>query len=147
MGVFNRCLVMLILGCVLFMDTVTLSEAKDKDVTKLQIGVKHKPELCTKKATFGDKVGVHYTGKLTDGSVFDSSVERGDPLEFKLGSGQVIKGWDNGIAGMCVGEKRKLKIPADLGYGERGSPPKIPGGATLVFETELMSINGNKEQK
>jgi FK506-binding protein 2 len=66
-------------------------------------------------------------GSLTDGSVFDSSYDRGDPFEFTLGNGQVIKGWDQGLLGMCVGEKRKLKIPAKMGYGERGSPPKIPG--------------------
>ncbi|KAE8692132.1 Peptidyl-prolyl cis-trans isomerase FKBP2 [Hibiscus syriacus] len=81
-------------------------------------------------------------GKLTAGTVFDSSFERGDPIEFELGSGQVIKGWDQGLLGMCVGEKRKLKIPAKLGYGEQGSPPTIPGGATLIFETELVSVNG-----
>lgn len=83
-------------------------------------------------------------GKLTDGTVFDSSYERNDPIEFELGSGQVIKGWDQGLLGMCVGEKRKLKIPAKLGYGESGSPPKIPGGATLVFDTELVAVNGKK---
>ncbi|KAA3474829.1 peptidyl-prolyl cis-trans isomerase FKBP62 [Gossypium australe] len=81
-------------------------------------------------------------GKLTDGKVFDSSFERGDPIEFELGSGQVIKGWDQGLLGMCVGERRKLKIPAKLGYGEQGSPPTIPGGATLIFDTELVSVNG-----
>lgn len=81
-------------------------------------------------------------GSLTDGSVFDSSYDRGDPFEFTLGNGQVIKGWDQGLLGMCVGEKRKLKIPAKMGYGERGSPPKIPGGATLIFDTELIAVNG-----
>ncbi|KAG8387252.1 hypothetical protein BUALT_Bualt02G0002100 [Buddleja alternifolia] len=81
-------------------------------------------------------------GKLTDGTVFDSSFERGDPIEFELGSGQVIKGWDQGILGMCLGEKRKLKIPSKLGYGDQGSPPTIPGGATLVFDTELVGVNG-----
>ncbi|XP_044354628.1 peptidyl-prolyl cis-trans isomerase FKBP15-2-like [Triticum aestivum] len=82
-------------------------------------------------------------GTLTDGSVFDSSYDnRGDPFEFTLGNGQVIKGWDQGLLVMCVGEKRKLRIPAKMGYGERGSPPKIPGGATLVFDTELIAVNG-----
>ncbi|CAL5228364.1 g11482 [Coccomyxa viridis] len=113
-----------------------------KDVTKLQIGVKHKPSVCTKKATTGDKLTIHYTGTLADGTKFDSSVDRGQPFEFTLGIGQVIKGWDQGINGMCVGEKRRLKIPASLGYGESGSPPTIPGGATLIFETELLGING-----
>ncbi|KAL7195955.1 hypothetical protein ACSBR1_036061 [Camellia fascicularis] len=71
-------------------------------------------------------------GKLTDGSVFDSSFERGDPIEFELGSGQVIKGWDQGLLGMCIGENRKLKIPTKLGYGEQRSPPTIPGNNLLV---------------
>ncbi|CAI0426384.1 unnamed protein product, partial [Linum tenue] len=76
-------------------------------------------------------------GKLTDGTVFDSSFERGDPIEFELGSGQVIKGWDQGLLGMCVGEKRKLKIPSKLGYGDQGSPPTIPG--TSILCTLLIS--------
>lgn len=122
---------------------VTLASAKKSgDVTELQIGVKHKPESCDIQAHKGDKIKVHYRGKLTDGTVFDSSFERGDPIEFELGSGQVIKGWDQGILGMCVGEKRKLKIPAKLGYGDQGAPPSIPGGATLIFDTELVSVNG-----
>ncbi|XP_065873112.1 peptidyl-prolyl cis-trans isomerase FKBP15-1 [Euphorbia lathyris] len=115
---------------------------KSGDVTQLQIGVKHKPESCEIQAHKGDRIKVHYRGKLTDGTVFDSSFERGDPIEFELGTGQVIKGWDQGLLGMCVGEKRKLKIPAKLGYGEQGSPPKIPGGATLIFDTELVAVNG-----
>ncbi|KAL3633279.1 FK506-binding protein 15 [Castilleja foliolosa] len=118
------------------------SAKKSSDVTELQIGVKHKPKTCEVQAHKGDSVKVHYRGKLTDGTVFDSSFERGDPIEFKLGSGQVIKGWDQGLLGMCLGEKRKLKIPSKLGYGEQGSPPTIPGGATLVFDTELVGVNG-----
>ncbi|CAL4945945.1 unnamed protein product [Urochloa decumbens] len=121
---------------------LTVSAKKSGDVTELQIGVKFKPESCTLQAHKGDKIKVHYRGTLTDGSVFDSSYDRGDPFEFTLGNGQVIKGWDQGLLGMCVGEKRKLKIPAKMGYGERGSPPKIPGGATLIFDTELIAVNG-----
>uniref|UniRef100_A0A0D9YJ52 peptidylprolyl isomerase n=1 Tax=Oryza glumipatula TaxID=40148 RepID=A0A0D9YJ52_9ORYZ len=121
---------------------LTASAKKSGDVTELQIGVKYKPESCTLQAHKGDKIKVHYRGSLTDGSVFDSSYDRGDPFEFTLGNGQVIKGWDQGLLGMCVGEKRKLKIPAKMGYGERGSPPKIPGGATLIFDTELIAVNG-----
>ncbi|NP_001152120.1 Peptidyl-prolyl cis-trans isomerase FKBP15-1 precursor [Zea mays] len=121
---------------------LTASAKKSGDVTELQIGVKYKPESCTLQAHKGDKIKVHYRGTLTDGSVFDSSYDRGDPFEFTLGNGQVIKGWDQGLLGMCVGEKRKLKIPAKMGYGERGSPPKIPGGATLIFDTELIAVNG-----
>ncbi|TKY68686.1 folding protein [Spatholobus suberectus] len=114
---------------------------KTGDVTELQIGVKHKPVSCEVQAHKGDRVKVHYRGKLTDGTVFDSSFERNNPIEFELGSGQVIKGWDQGLLGMCLGEKRKLKIPAKLGYGEQGSPPTIPGGATLIFDTELVGVN------
>ncbi|CAN7125352.1 peptidyl-prolyl cis-trans isomerase FKBP15-2 [Brassica rapa] len=115
---------------------------KTGDVSELQIGVKFKPKTCEFKAHKGDRIKVHYRGKLTDGTVFDSSFERGDPFEFELGSGQVIEGWDQGLLGACVGEKRKLKIPAKLGYGEQGSPPTIPGGATLIFDTELIAVNG-----
>ncbi|KAK4752593.1 hypothetical protein SAY87_021391 [Trapa incisa] len=120
-----------------------LAHAKvSNEVKELQIGVKYKPDKCDIQAHKGDRVKVHYRGKLTDGTVFDSSFEREDPIEFELGSGQVIKGWDQGLLGMCVGEKRKLKIPAKLGYGAQGSPPTIPGGATLVFDTELVAVNG-----
>eukprot|EP00475_Leptophrys_vorax_P019708 TRINITY_DN27006_c0_g3_i1.p1 TRINITY_DN27006_c0_g3~~TRINITY_DN27006_c0_g3_i1.p1 ORF type:complete len:205 (+),score=37.72 TRINITY_DN27006_c0_g3_i1:55-615(+) len=112
----------------------------EKDVTQLQIGVKFKPKECPRKAKNLDTVRVHYKGTLTDGTKFDSSYDRNDPFEFRLGMGNVIKGWDIGILGMCVGEKRKLKIPPHMGYGENGSPPKIPGGATLIFETELVEI-------
>ncbi|KAM0005958.1 putative peptidylprolyl isomerase [Helianthus debilis subsp. tardiflorus] len=127
---------------ILLLIAATIVSAKSKDVTELQIGVKHKPASCKVQAHKGDKIKVHYRGKLTDDTVFDSSFERGTPFEFELGSGQVIKGWDQGLLGMCVGEKRKLKIPAKMGYGERGSPPKIPGGATLIFDTELIAVNG-----
>eukprot|EP00884_Botryococcus_braunii_P021874 jgi/Botrbrau1/8370/Bobra.0046s0030.1 len=110
------------------------------DVTELQIGVKYRPSTCTQKAQAHDQVSVHYTGKLVDGTVFDSSVERGEPISFTLGEGQVIKGWDQGILGMCIGEKRTLKIPPSLGYGAQGAGGKIPGGATLIFDTELVDI-------
>jgi FKBP-type peptidyl-prolyl cis-trans isomerase len=90
-------------------------------------------------ATRGDVVVVHYTGSLTDGKEFDSSLG-GQPFSFKLGVGEVIAGWDEGVAGMKVGGKRKLWIPAVLGYGRRGSPPEIPPNAELVFEVELLAI-------
>jgi len=92
----------------------------------------------TPKST--DKVDVHYTGWLVDGTKFDSSVDRGTPFTFSL-SGGVIKGWLEGVATMKVGGKRKLIIPSDLGYGKRGSPPKIPADATLVFDVELLGIS------
>nr|XP_043610760.1 FK506-binding protein 2-like [Erigeron canadensis] len=133
--------ILILLIIIIGANTVPAS-AKSTDVTELQIGVKHKPASCEMQAHKGDKIKVHYRGKLTDGTVFDSSFERGTPFEFVLGSGQVIKGWDQGLLGMCVGEKRKLKIPAKMGYGDQGSPPKIPGGATLIFDTELISVNG-----
>ncbi|KAL6748298.1 hypothetical protein V8C86DRAFT_2882015 [Haematococcus lacustris] len=112
-----------------------------KDVTSLQVGVKFKPAECTRKAANGDNVHVHYVGKLTDGTEFDNSYKRGEPIAFVLGAGRVIKGWDQGVLGMCIGEKRKLRIPSHLGYGDSGAPPTIPGGATLVFDTELVKID------
>ncbi len=90
-------------------------------------------------AASGQRVRVHYTGKLTDGTTFDTSVG-GDPFVFTLGGGQVIKGWDLGLEGMKVGGKRRLTIPAALAYGARGAPPKIPPNATLVFDVDLIAI-------
>lgn len=93
------------------------------------------------EAKSGDTVEVHYTGTLTDGTKFDSSVDRGTPFTFNLGAGEVIQGWDQGVAGMKVGEKVKLTIPSDLAYGDAGRPPVIPAKATLIFEVELLKIN------
>ena len=93
------------------------------------------------EAKAGDKVTVHYTDWLTNGTKFDSSVDRGEPFKFNLGAGEVIKGWDQGVAGMKAGGKRKLTIPSSLGYGDRGAGRTIPGGATLIFEVELLKIN------
>ena len=97
------------------------------------------------EAAAGRRVSVHYTGWLynngTKGSKFDSSVDRGKPFSFNLGAGRVIKGWDEGVAGMKEGGKRTLIIPPDLGYGSRGAGGAIPPNATLLFEVELLGVN------
>ncbi len=92
------------------------------------------------EAVAGSTLKVHYRGTLANGKEFDSSYSRNQPFEFKLGAGQVIKGWDQGFAGMKVGGKRKLTIPPSLGYGEAGAPPVIPPNATLIFDVELLDV-------
>lgn len=92
------------------------------------------------EASAGQRVSVHYTGTLEDGSKFDSSKDRGTPFDFELGAGQVIQGWDEGVGGMKVGGTRQLRIPPALGYGPRGYPPVIPGNAWLHFEVELVDV-------
>jgi len=97
---------------------------------------------CDRRTQKGDMVSMHYHGTLADtGNKFDASYDRGQPLRFKVGSGQVIKGWDQGLLDMCIGDKRTLTIPPELGYGQRAIGP-IPAGSTLIFETELVGIDG-----
>ncbi|KAK7091211.1 hypothetical protein V1264_008929 [Littorina saxatilis] len=113
-----------------------------KKATDLKIKTTSKPDDCSVVAEDGDEVAVHYTGVLDSGVVFDSSIQaQREPLVFMLGQRKVIPGWEMGIKGMCVGEKRKLVIPPHLAYGKAGYPPAIPEEATLTFETELMNLN------
>ncbi|XP_022789466.1 peptidyl-prolyl cis-trans isomerase FKBP2-like isoform X2 [Stylophora pistillata] len=122
-----RILCGIIAACmVLILSHQTLAADK-KDTKKLQIGVKKRVADCKTRSKSGDTLHMHYTGTLKDGTQFDSSIPRGEPFVFTLGVGQVIKGWDQGLLNMCEGEKRKLVIPSDLGYGDSGAPPKIPG--------------------
>ncbi|KAK9369698.1 hypothetical protein V1509DRAFT_618851 [Lipomyces kononenkoae] len=122
---------------------VDLTEAQANKAGDLQIGIMKKvpKEQCGRKSRKGDLVNIHYTGRLKDGTVFDSSIGRDSPFRFTLGQGQVIAGWERGILGMCVGEKRKLTIPPHLAYGDRAAG-MIPAGSTLVFDAELVSIGG-----
>ena len=120
--------------------SINMSESEIKETGT---GLKYKVITAGTGATpkKGDTVIVHYTGTLEDGTKFDSSRDRGQPFSFKLGAGQVIKGWDEGLSDMRVGDRRTLIIPPDLGYGARGAGGVIPGNATLIFDVELLRIS------
>ncbi len=125
--------------------TISASSEEDKKVSETQktdSGLQYivVEEGTGDKAVSGKKVKVHYTGKLEDGTEFDSSVKRGEPIEFTLGVGQVIKGWDEGIALMNVGDKYQLIIPPELGYGAAGAGNVIPPNSVLIFDVELIEV-------
>jgi len=107
---------------------------------EMKIEVLFKPDDCTETSKKGQMLSMHYKGTFEDGKQFDSSHDRNQPFTFQIGVGQVVKGWDQGLLDMCVGEKRKLIVPPSLGYGDSGAGEVIPPGATLVFETELLKI-------
>ncbi|XP_067130190.1 peptidyl-prolyl cis-trans isomerase FKBP2-like [Centruroides vittatus] len=144
-GILLLVVLMCLIDFVVISDENTSGKSTNAKTKKLQIGVKKRPEVCDKKSKKGDVLHMHYKGTLEDGTEFDTSYKRGEPLSFTLGSGQVIRGWDQGLLGMCEGEKRKLVIPPDLGYGSAGAPPTIPGDAVLTFEVELVKIERKSE--
>ncbi|KAI9262130.1 hypothetical protein BDA99DRAFT_438821, partial [Phascolomyces articulosus] len=112
---------------------------------KERTGLVYERRFLNYKYKNSDLLSMHYTGTLFDtGAKFDSSVDRNQPLEFTLGKGQVIQGWDQGLKNMCVGEKRRLVIPPELAYGDRGAGSAIPPGSTLVFEVELMDVKSGE---
>ena len=124
---------------------VAFAEDEAEHENKLRISTLSKPEDCSRVAKNGDKLSMHYRGTLLDGTVFDESYKRGQPFSFVLGSGMVIRGWEEGIPGMCVGEKRRLRIPPSMGYGGR-KVGSIPANSVLLFDIELLDIEDPKEK-
>ena len=124
----------------IFFAIITLFYGSSAISSESELKITINQEGSGDRADIGMSVSVHYTGKLEDGTVFDSSIPRGQPFTFTLGAGQVIKGWDLGVEGMKVGEKRNLVIPPHLGYGVRGAGATIPPNATLIFDVELLEV-------
>ncbi|XP_020605489.1 FK506-binding protein 2-like [Orbicella faveolata] len=132
-----------------FMVFAIIFNVSNGEEEKVTIKVEYKPpeEKCQRKSKDGDFLAMHYTGRLErDGSVFDSSHNRGHTFDFTMGKGMVIQGWEQGLKDMCVGEKRKLRVPAHLGYGDRGAGDVIPPGANLLFDVELMEIRAGEDE-
>lgn len=135
-------LVVAFAGLTWLMFTSSEDTAKEGETVTTRSGLAYEEVKigAGKRARAGDTVVVHYTGRLKNGKKFDSSLDRNDPFSFKLGKGEVIRGWDEGVAGMKEGGKRKLIIPSELGYGERGAGNDIPPGAELHFDVELLKV-------
>merc|ERR1712186_196659 len=125
------------LAAILFTLAAVSAEVKETE-SGLKVENVSKPDTCDKVARNGDMLSMHYVGTLESGAKFDSSYDRSEPFKFQIGVGQVIRGWEEGVFGMCIGEKRKLIVPPELGYGDQGAGQVIPGGATLYFDIELL---------
>ena len=134
--------ILLVVGVYLILQKDNKGQEANNNIQDIQgMKIETLKEGTGEIAKNGDTVSVHYTGTLENATKFDSSVDRGTPFSFILGAGRVIQGWDLGVAGMKVGEKRKLTIPPELGYGASGAGNVIPPNATLIFEVELLGIN------
>lgn len=129
-----------IAAIIIIIGAITFMNGKKENESSAGAKKSDNPEIA-RVAKAGDRISVHYTGTLENGTKFDSSLDRGVPFEFTLGARQVIKGWDQGLLGMKVGDKKRLVLPPELAYGENGYPPAIPPNATLIFDVEIVSIN------
>jgi len=134
--------VVLVMGIYFILQNNNKGQEINNNIREIQgMKIETLKEGAGAEAKNGDTVTVHYTGTLENGTKFDSSLDSGTPFSFTLGTGEAIQGWDLGVLGMKVGEKRKLTIPSELGYGSQGAGGVIPPNATLIFEVELLGIN------
>ncbi|KAF8481479.1 hypothetical protein JB92DRAFT_3037729 [Gautieria morchelliformis] len=134
-------------AAILFTSSALSSESEEQP-KELVVDVLELPASCDAKTATGDKISMHYTGTLfSNGNKFDSSHDRGSPLDLTLGVGQVIPGWDQGLQGMCLNEKRRLTIPPNLAYGSRGFGSVIPPNSALVFEVELVDLKKTSREE